>query len=49
LLSLGGLLFSEGKRRRGGSGEERRWRWGTSRSQGGENGVRMNCMGEEYI
>lgn len=43
LLSLGGLLFSEAKERRTGSGEE--WRLGEAgRGSGGETVVKTYCM-----
>lgn len=47
LSSLRGLLFSEGRQRHGSRGE-RRW-WQLGEVEGGENVVRMYCMGEQSI
>ena len=48
LISLGGLLFSEGKYRNTGSGGEGRlWRGGLGGGEGGEAAVRMCYIREE--
>jgi hypothetical protein len=44
---MGGLLFSEGKQRRSGSGQAGRWWVKLRGKEGGKAAARMFCMREE--
>lgn len=47
-MALGGLLFSEGKRRWSGSGRAERWTRGLGVEKA-ETVVRISCMRKEYV